>query len=325
MLKYFFNEGVKGLKHNLTTTVGTIVTIFLSLFLVGLFTLAGNVLNNVMDSIESQVSVTAYISDNYSVAKVAKEDATDEEKATTQQAENERQAKIDAVMNEFKSLDGVESVTITSKEQAMNDFKATMENEDIVSQLDGNNPLPASFELTLNDPEKVETIAKTIENSEAFKEICDNPENPSQSVKYGQKTVEKLFSITNTVRFIGAVLIIVLVFIALVFMNNTIRLAVMNRRKEIAIQRLVGASNGFIRGPFLAEGAIHAIIGALLAILFLELIRNLALPSIASTLAWLPMGLSIWTYLGMYAIIIIAGLLIGFIGSALAMRKYLKA
>ena len=74
-------------------------------------------------------------------------------------------------------------------------------------------------------------------------------------------------------------------FIALVFINNTIRLAIMARRKEIAIMRLVGASNGFIRGPFLMEGALHAIIGAALAIVSIELIRNLALPRLQASLS----------------------------------------
>ena len=129
---------------------------------------------------------------------------------------------------------------------------------------------------------------------------------------------------TNYLRYIGIALIVLLVFIALVFINNTIRLAIMARRKEIAIMRLVGASNGFIRGPFLMEGALHAIIGAALAIVCIELLRNLALPRLQASLTFLPIELGMETFLYIYLILLVAGLVIGLIGSALAMRRYLK-
>ena len=138
------------------------------------------------------------------------------------------------------------------------------------------------------------------------------------------RTVERLFSVTNYVRYIGIALIVLLVFISLVFINNTIRLAIMARRKEIAIMRLVGASNGFIRGPFLMEGALHAVIGALLAAGCLELLRHLALPRLQASLAFLPIGIDGNTFLLIYLILLAAGLVIGLIGSAFAMRRYLK-
>ena len=119
-------------------------------------------------------------------------------------------------------------------------------------------------------------------------------------------------------------LIALLIFIAMVFINNTIRLAILARRKEIAIMRLVGASNGFIRGPFLMEGALHAIIGSLLAVGCLELLRTLALPKLQSALMFLNFDLSLNTFLFIYAVLVGAGLLIGLLGSAFAMRRYLK-
>lgn len=88
--------------------------------------------------------------------------------------------------------------------------------------------------------------------------------------------------------------------------------------------RLVGASNGFIRGPFLAEGSLHAIIGALLAILILELSRNMLLPSMAVALPWLPINLDLGLFLLIYIALLIAGLVIGVLGSLFAMRRYLK-
>lgn len=106
-----------------------------------------------------------------------------------------------------------------------------------------------------------------------------------------------------------------LVLIAFIFINNTIRLAILARRKEIAIMRLVGASNGFIRGPFLAEGALHAIIGALLAIGVIELIRLFALPRITAALPWLPINVDPVTFVLIYVTLLCAGLVIGLLGS----------
>ena len=298
---YFFKEGVKALKNNIATTIGSIVTIFLSLFIIGLFILGNSILGNIASAIESQVSITAYVG----------AEATEEQ--------------IAEVSNALKAMDGVSEVGFTTKEQALTNFKETMTSSpEIVDQLNPeNNPLPASIEVELSDPKKVDEIANAIQENETFKVICDSPARPSDSVKYGQKTVERLFGITDTIRNVGLILVILLIFIAFVFMNNTIRLAVMNRRKEISIERLVGASNNFIRGPFLAEGVIHALIGGALAIASLEAIHHLVLPKIATSLAWLPLGLDLTTYILMYVFILAAGLLIGIIGSSLAMKKYL--
>ena len=154
--------------------------------------------------------------------------------------------------------------------------------------------------------------------------ITDNPDDPSEAVKYGQQSVERLFAVTNYVRYIGIALIALLLFIALVFINNTIRLAILARRKEIAIMRLVGASNGFIRGPFLMEGALHALIGSLLAVGVLQALRSAAIPRVQAALPFLSLEVDGGTYAMIYLSLVAAGLVIGLIGSAFAMRRYLK-
>ncbi|MBQ3106135.1 MAG: ABC transporter permease, partial [Eggerthellaceae bacterium] len=218
---------------------------------------------------------------------------------------------------------GVSSVGFTTKEQALENFTATS-NSDIIESLDGQNPLPASIEVELADPQMVEQVANQIGGYEMFRLICDEPESPYDSLKYGQQTVDRLFQLTNYIRYIGLALIALLVFIALVFINNTIRLAIMARRKEIGIMRLVGASNGFIRGPFLMEGALHSIIGSLLAVGCLELVRRYVLPEVAEGLKFLAIDLNFDAYVAVYAMLVAAGLIIGFFGSAFAMRRYLK-
>ncbi|MBQ9043900.1 MAG: permease-like cell division protein FtsX [Eggerthellaceae bacterium] len=297
-LAYFIKQAFQGFARNLSTTLGSIITIFLSLFIIGVFLVGAIVVDNIVKSVESEVSITAYISDDA------------------------KQSDIDSMESYIEGLDGVASVSFTTKEQALEDFRNMSSNAEIVDEL-GGNPLPASINIELSDPQKVQTVADEIEASDLFAKIADE-DNPADSLKYGQRTVERLFSVTNYVRYIGIALIILLVFISLVFINNTIRLAIMARRKEIAIMRLVGASNGFIRGPFLMEGALHAVIGAVLAAGCLELLRRIALPRLQESLAFLPIGIEGNTFLLIYLALLVAGLIIGLIGSAFAMRRYLK-
>lgn len=297
-LLYFLKQSLQGFARNLSTTLGSIITIFLSLFIIGLFLVGATIVDNIVKSVESEVSITAYIDD----------DAKEED--------------ISEMQTYVKGLDGVANVSFTTKDQALEDFRNMSSNADIVNEL-GGNPLPASINIELSDPQQVQEVAEQIEGSELFAKVADE-DNPADSLKYGQRTVERLFSVTNYVRYIGIALIVLLVFIALVFINNTIRLAIMARRKEIAIMRLVGASNGFIRGPFLMEGALHAVIGAVLAIGCLELIHQLALPRLQGSLAFLPIDVSGGMFLLIYLALLVAGLVIGLIGSALAMRRYLR-
>lgn len=300
-LLYFFRESLTGFTRNLSTTLGSIITIFLSLLIIGIFCICGVIINNVVTSVENQVSITAYVAD----------DASEQD--------------IHSVEQFIENLPGVESVDFTTKDQALENFTNSMtSNPDIVAQLDGENPLPASIDVNLSEAQSVSEIANEILSNPTFVAICDNPDDPSDSLQYGQKTVDKLFSLTNAIRYIGIALIAVLVLIAFIFINNTIRLAILARRKEIAIMRLVGASNGFIRGPFLAEGALHAIIGAVLAIAVIELIHLFVLPRVTTTLPWLPISVDGMTFLLIYVALLVAGLVIGLLGSVFAMRRYLK-
>lgn len=298
---YFFKESLQGFVRNSSTAIGSIITIFLSLLVVGIFLVGGVMLDNLMSSVENEVSITAYIADDA------------------------EQSDIDKVMNFIEDIDDVESVSFTTKEQALENFKEDMtSNPEIIDQLDGTNPLPASIDVELRDPQMVADVAKQIEENSIYKSICEDPDDVSDSIKYGQGTVERLFQVTNYVRYIGIALVILLIFIALVFINNTIRLAILARRKEIAVMRLVGASNGFIRGPFLMEGALHSIIGSILAILVIEAIHIFALPHVQTTIRFLDFGIAPTTYIVIYIILILLGLIIGLFGSMIAMRRYLK-
>lgn len=184
----------------------------------------------------------------------------------------------------------------------------------------------------MDEPSQVESTAAKIKNDTDFREIVDdadvNEDNVDADVDagvlYGQKEVARLFEFTSYVRIGAVVLVALLTFIAFIFINNTIRLSITARRREIAIMRLVGASNGFIRGPFITEGVIQAFLGALLSIGALELIRNFGMPALSNAMSLFNFAIPLNMYLATYGALILIGVIIGLFGSAIAMRRYLK-
>ena len=193
-----------------------------------------------------------------------------------------------------------------------------------MTALDGENPLPASLVVRVLDAQEVESTAQRIMDDPAFAEICDDSSNPAGDVQYGQGTVERLLSLASYIRIAAVALVILLTFVAFVFINNTIRLAITARRREIGIMRLVGASNGFIRGPFIMEGTVEAIIGALLAIAALAVGANTLLPELQQNLSFLAFEIPATTLYICFAGLLVIGVIIGLFGSAIAMRRYLK-
>ena len=302
-LGYSIREAFAHIRRNWSTCLGAIVTIFLSLFVIGVFALGSNLVGNLVGNVEDRVTIQAFLADSAD------------------------QGKVESYQKKIEGWDNVESVTYKSKEAALQEYRETMSNrnaEDAVAALDGQNPVPASLVIKLDNPQKVEELANKLISDDEFKAISDTPDNATASVQYGKETVDRLFSVTNYIRIGAAVLIILLVFVAFVFINNTMRLAISARRREIAIMRLVGASNSFIRGPFVAEGAIEAIFGALLAIIALQVGWTFLQPQLSTSLQFLSFELSPAVVIQVYVILIVAGVLIGLFGSAIAMRRYLK-
>ena len=301
---YFIKESLISSRRNLGTTIGGIITLFLCLSMVGIAIMFSSMISNITTQFENEVNIRLYISD----------DATDEQVD-----------ELTAFLESMESGDGnVSSVTFMDKDEVLEEFKSqTTNNPDIVDQLDGN-PLPRTYVIEMKDTQQVEDTASAILASETFTDICDNPDDPSDSVKYGKGTVERLFLVINLIRYGCIAVIALLIFISLVFLNNTIRLAITARRKEISIMRLVGASNGFIRGPFVMEGILQALVGAILAIICISVLRVTVMPKLATMVTFLPLTVAASTYTAIYGILIVAGIVVGALGSALAMRKYLK-
>ena len=299
-LGYSLKEAGSHFARNLTTSLGAVVTIFLSLFIIGLFIVGSALISSAIGTIEDTVTINAFISD----------DASDED--------------VQAFKQKLESWDNVAAVNFKSKEDAYEEFANMSSSADsTLAALDGENPLPRSYEIIMDDSSQVEDMADRIKSDPDFQAICDTGD-PNEDVLYSQEMVGRLFQITTYIRIACIVLVALLTFIAFIFINNTIRLSITARRREIAIMRLVGASNGFIRGPFVTEGVLQALLGSLFAIGVLELVRNLLMPRIQNMVSWMPFEIPIEVYLTTYAALVVVGLVIGLFGSAIAMRRYLK-
>jgi cell division transport system permease protein len=307
---YFVRESVQNFRRNWVMTLGAVITIYLSLLLVGVFLVTGAIVNNVVKSVEDKVTIEIFLKDG-----VASADVT-------------------AMQNKLLAdpLVGVQdpdqkkrgTVSYTSKEQAMEKFKKSMSSSpEILDQLE-NNPLPASLDIRLSDPRNVEALAAQIKADPLFLKVAENPAKPEESIKYGQQIVKKLFAFTRVVRIMGYAIIVMLAVVSLIFINNTIRLAIYARRKEIGIMRLVGASNWFIRTPFLLEGVLQALIGATLAILSIVGLQALIMPRLREVVSFLPVVTGAGTTAQIAFSLILGGVLIGLLGSGVALRRYLK-
>jgi cell division transport system permease protein len=307
---YSLREAGHHFVRNGSTTFGAVITIFLSLFIIGLFAMGSVLLDGMVGTVEDQVTIQAFLSDNADDSTVSQLEDT------------------------IQGWSEVESVTYKSKEEALSEYRETMTKRnaaDAVAALDDRNPIPASLVIKLSDPQNVETVAERLGSDSTFAKVADVTTNddgttsdPADQVQYGQGTVERLFTVTNWIRIITIILVVLLTFVAFVFINNTIRLSISSRRREIAIQRLVGASNGFIRGPFITEGVLQALIGSVLSIGALEVIRRFGLPMLAERITFLNFTISTRATLSTYGLLVCMGLIIGMFGSLIAMRRYLK-
>lgn len=297
---YFMRESIINFRRNWVMSLGAVITIYLSLLLVGISIATGLIVSDIVQSVEDKVTIQIFLKDG-----AAEED-------------------VQALQAFIDSDPQVDTINYTSKDEALDQFREQMaESPEILEQIE-DNPLPASLDVTLLDPREVQTTVDTIKASELFLAVADRPDDPEASLKYGQQVVDKLFAFTRVVRIVEIVFISMLAVVSLIFINNTIRLAIYARRKEVGIMRLVGASNWFIRTPFLMEGIIQALIGAALAILSIVGLQALILPQLQETLPFLAVNLAVATLVQLSLILIGAGIFIGLAGSGLALRRYLK-
>lgn len=288
-VSWFFAEAFKSMQRNILMNIASIVTIGLSLFVVGIFMFGTITLNNLIGSFEKQVEIEVFLKDE----------------ASPQQ--------VQQLQETILSWEEVETVRYISKEEALERFKQRYKDQpELIENLPGN-PLPASFIIRLKDPQQVETVASRFDGNE----IVD-------SVEYGKKYVERLFQAVSVIRYSGAVFIGLLSFVSVVLIYLTIRLSIYARRQEISIMRLVGASNWFIRLPFVIEGVIQGVAGAIIAAAGVYIVKVTIFESLRQQILWLPLKFEMPLFWQITYGLMLGGIALGALGSALAMRRFLK-
>ena len=289
-IEYYIREVFISLRRNNWMSVASIGTVAVSLFIFGMFLMMVMNMNKLAENMESQVQINVYLLD-----KVDREQARDIEK-------------------DLKEIEGVESVGFVTKDEAMERFKDRLgDQKTLLDALDETNPLPDSFEVKVTNPDLVKTAAEKMEKLDGV-----------ECAKYGQDVMEHLFEITRLLRIFGFTLMLVLAFATLFIISNTIRLTVFARRKEIAIMKYVGATDWFIRWPFVMEGMVLGLFGSIIAAMVLRTAYTAMAEKVYDTLAFFPLipEQPFLTYITI--VVVISGMVVGAIGSAVSIKKFLK-
>lgn len=288
--EYFIKEVYTSFKRNIWMTLASIFTVVLSLFILGFFSIVILNLNKMANTLESQVQISVYLKDDLS------------------------QEEIDETKETLSKIEGLQDIKFTTREEAMKNFKERLGDQQfLLDALDDTNPLPNSFSLTVTSPQQVKTIADTAAALDSV-----------ESASYSQDIINHLFNLTHLIRLIGIALIILLTGAAIFIISNTIRLTVFARRKEIAIMKYVGATDWFIRWPFLLEGICLGFIGGGLATIFLYIVYNQVTQEIYEAMAFFPL-IPQHPFIDYISLaILVAGIIIGALGSTISLKRFLK-
>lgn len=284
-------EGFKSIRRNGWMSFAAISAVSITLLLVGsLIALVSNI-NQLATDIENDVSVRVYVD-------LA---ATEEDR--------------DALGERLETLENVEDVTFSSRQEELENVVGSY--GDTFELFEGDeNPLHDVFIVDTLSPEFTAQVAETIEPMEYVSEV-----------NYGGAQADRLFQMTSTIRNVGGIIIIALLFTAVFLISNTIRITIFSRSTEIEIMKLVGATNWFIRWPFLIEGALIGFVGALIPSTVLWFLYDSIFESLSGFLSG-----TYFTLLSpdpfMYQLILLlmaVGVAIGTVGSAFSMRRFLEA
>ncbi len=294
-LAYFVEEGFKSLRHNRFISIVAIATISLALMILGAFLIVYINVHQLTTGWIRQVEITAFLKKGVDPDQV--------EEIKKKLWENPEIARIQYV----------------SKEDALRRFKS--EHPDSVYLLEGlaGNPLPDSFEIGLSEKAKTRKVVNRL-----VQRIGEIPE--FQEIQYGREWTDTLLTFIRVLRFIGLILGGLLAVAILFIIANTVRLTVYARRDELAVMRLIGATNWFIKGPFLLEGLFQGLIGAILSIAMLYATYYLWIPRLRHSaelfflkelsITFLPPSILFW--------MAIIGMFLGLLGSLMSLGRFLK-
>lgn len=288
--EYFVRETYKSIHRNGFMSVASVVTVTMCMAVLSMFLMMAINTNKISTYLESQVQISVYMQEG-----VSSKELEDTEK-------------------KLKAMPGVLNVLPVTKEEALERFQERMgDQQQLLDALDKDNPFPYSFEVKTSKPEDIKTL---------IPEISKLPK--VEATKFGREVVDHLFTFAHFIRFCGAVIVVFLGLVTVFIISNTIRLTVFARRKEVNIMKYVGATDWFIRWPFLLEGMTLGFIGSVIASVLTDFIYKLLVVKIHSTMAFLPIvpAVPILYYVNLFTIVV--GVAVGALGSYISLRKFLK-
>lgn len=286
-------EAWRSLTASLSTTLASALTVLIGMFLVGLLIGLGTWARSWSEHAKGQLDINVYL---------CTRDKCNNTEVTTQQKNDVR------VM--LQNDPRVASVDYISKEQALEMMRKTQ--PDIVGVVEAN-PLPDAFKVHPKRGEDVGAIAESLQP----------PPLGVEKVNFGKRTANRILRVAHIFEVLSALAIIILLGAATILIGNTIRLSIFARRREIEVMKLVGASNWFVRGPFVVEGLLTGVLGAAAAVVLLFLGKELVLPA---TIGRLDAGKDVNAIAFEYTALMVLGLglVLGAAGSTITMRRFLR-
>lgn len=289
-LVYYWKEALTSLYRNGWLSLASIGTIVISLLILGSSLLVMLNVRQLAAQVESSIEISVFLAD----------DLTDEE--------------IEVLGERLASLRGVKTVTFISREQALKELQESFEdNREALAGLEKKNTLPNSFRIKADKTSLVPSLAKRIESFSGV-----------DKVRYGRGVVEKLLNISSWVRYIGLVAVVLLGVAAVSLIATTIRMSVFARRQEIGIMKILGATNWFIRAPFMLEGMLLGLAGGLIAAVVIYFGYHSLVMRINASLPFLQLINDPLTLRYTLSGLVTLGFLIGALGSAISVRRFLK-
>jgi len=293
---YFLKESGSSMKRNMALTAAAVMVTSLSLLILGVVGMSVHAGNGLATSMKERVDeVRVFLKDNVTV----------EERSSMQSF--------------IQKMPEVKSVKYISKEDALAEFKTMYKDEkSLLDEIEGN-PLPAEFKVRMTDPKYNNTVAQRIES----RPEVSVDETGKKEIKNPRDVVNKVLRITGAVQKFGLVIVVAFGLVAVALVSITIRMAIYSRRTEIGIMKLVGATNWFIRWPFMMEGVVEGFFGAIVGIIVALLVHAWFIAKLEAAAEGT--NLVAGGYLVLLSFVLVAiGIVIGAVGSALALRRFIE-
>lgn len=288
-IEFFIIEAFRSFRRQALMSTVAIVTITVSLTIFGLFLLLIVNMGNIVGTVSSRLDIAAYTSKDISL-----EDAA-------------------AIQLKLLKIPGVEKVEFTSKVEAWKAFKSDFGEKLALDEVIRENPLPHTFAIRVRTPELLPVVAKAASDMDVIDEV-----------RYSGRLLEQMKSLVGAVRIGGVSLVVLLSLATLLIVVNTIRLTVIARETDISIMKLVGATDTFVKWPFIIEGILIGIIGGAASFLILKFSYDSAAMKISQALPFLPLVTDQLPLMMVYLATIISGIALGMIGGYISVSRTLK-